>query len=79
MLLACNAVGARSRIERIYQSVFGKYTIQDGADNALQVQLDASIGLAQWRPGETMQQLVAQADAVMYEDKRQSRGLYRMR
>jgi diguanylate cyclase (GGDEF)-like protein len=79
VLLACDSAGARSRVDRIRKSVFGKYTIQDGAGEAQYVQVDASIGLAQWRPGETMQQLVAQADAVMYQDKRQFQGLVRRR
>ena len=75
VLLACDSTGAKTHIRRIYESVFGKYSIQDGSDNDVSVQVDASIGLAQWRPGQTMQQLVAQADAVMYQDKRRSRGL----
>ncbi len=79
VLLACDTAGARARVERIRKSVFGKYTIQDGAGEEQDVQVDASIGLAQWRPGETMQQLVAQADAIMYQDKRQSLGLVRRR
>lgn len=74
VLLACDTAGARTRVERIRKSVFGKYTIQDGAGETHHVQVDASIGLAQWRPGETMQKLVAQADALMYQDKRQSRA-----
>ena len=74
MLLACDTAGARTRVDRIRKSVFGKYTVQDGAGVAHHVQVDASIGLAQWRPGETMKQLIAQADAIMYQDKRQTRG-----
>ena len=74
VLLNCDTAGARICVERIRKSVFGKYTIQDGAGSPHQVQVDASIGLAQWRPGETMQKLVAQADAIMYQEKRQSRG-----
>jgi diguanylate cyclase (GGDEF)-like protein len=79
MLLACDTAGARTRVDRIRKSVFGKYTIQDGAGEAQHVQVDASIGLAQWRPGENMQKLVAQADAIMYQDKRQSQGFARRR
>jgi diguanylate cyclase (GGDEF)-like protein len=77
VLLACDTNGARTHISRIYKSVFGRYTIQDGTDADVCVQVDASVGLAQWRPGQSMQQLVAQADAVMYQDKRQSQGLER--
>ena len=75
VLLACDTNGAKTHVGRIYKSVFGKYLIQDGSDKDVCIQMDASVGLAQWRPGQTMQQLVAQADAVMYQDKRRSRGL----
>jgi PleD family two-component response regulator len=32
------------------------------------------MGLAQWQPGETLQQLVARADSTMYGKKEQARG-----
>jgi hypothetical protein len=31
------------------------------------------MGLAQWRMGQAMQQLIAQADGLMYQHKRQAR------
>lgn len=73
-LLECNLAGAKSHIERIQKWVLGDYTIEVGGGKAPQkVHVDASIGLAQWQPGETIQAVVQQADTAMYEDKRESR------
>jgi diguanylate cyclase (GGDEF)-like protein len=79
VLLACDTNGARTHVARLAKSVFGKYIIKDPSDNDLCVQVDAAMGLAQWRPGQTIEQLMAQADAVMYQDKRQSQGVGRTR
>ena len=59
VVLNCDTDGARAHIARIHESVFGKYTLRDDAENELGVQVDAAVGLAQWRPGQTMQQLIA--------------------
>ena len=75
VLLGGDAPAAASHIGRIREWVFGKYTIQRGANKtAIVVQMDASVGIAQWRPGSTLQQVVAEADAAMYRDKNQSRA-----
>lgn len=64
---------ARVCIERIRSWVFGKYTIKVERDSTeAQVFLDAAIGIAQWRIGMTAQQVIAEADANMYQDKRSS-------
>jgi PleD family two-component response regulator len=39
------------------------------------VEMDASIGVAEWRKGKTAEQLIEEADAEMYRDKKHSRGL----
>lgn len=75
-LLACDASGARAHIERIRQWVFGKYTLQSAAGgNGVQVYMDASIGLAEWHPGESMQVVIAHADQSMYQDKKHANAL----
>ena len=54
--------------------VFGKYTLQLGKGNENPViQVDASIGLAEWRTGKSLQDLISEADAGMYKDKNHSR------
>ena len=71
LVLGCDLAGAKSQVERMQKWVFGKYTIQTGTD-ALTVQVEASIGLAQWQPGQTVQEVIDQADAAMYRDKQES-------
>jgi len=74
VLLSCDVAGASLHTERIRDWVFGKYTIQCGQRGlTANVYMDASIGLAPWTPGETMQQLIAKADAAMYQDKQKPR------
>ena len=75
VLLSCDAVGANSHMDRIREWVFGKYTIQRGANkDATVLHMDASLGLAEWKEGHTMQEVVAEADMAMYRDKNKSRG-----
>ena len=70
MVLDCDLPGARTQIERMQKWVFGDYTIQLAAGkNKVKINLDASIGLAQWQPGETTQHLTERADAAMYQEK----------
>jgi len=74
IVLASDMAGALSHIDRIRHWVFGKYTLQagKGQDNPV-VQVDASIGISEWRIGRSLQDIIAEADAGMYKDKRQSR------
>jgi len=65
---------AEQRIERIRKWTLGDYTLQDGnSDQKVKVYVGASIGVAQWMPGESIEQVIAQADAQMYSDKEKSR------
>ncbi len=74
VVLAGNLNGATSHMERIRKWVFGKYTIPSGVGKDLRdVQVSASVGLAQWRPGQSLQNLITEADAAMYQDKRAAR------
>lgn len=73
VIMKNTAAEARVCVERIRSWVFGKYTIKVERDGSeAQVLLNAAIGLAQWRIGMTGQQVIAEADAHMYEDKRSS-------
>ena len=51
----------------------GDYSIDTGSGGEVKVDVDASIGVAQWLPGKTVKQVIEQADAAMYLDKKQSR------
>jgi diguanylate cyclase (GGDEF)-like protein len=81
VLLTCEMAATPAYIERIERLVFGRYTVENGPGaRALIVQVDASVGIAEWRTGETMQQVVARADTEMYKGKRdpcQGVGRYR--
>jgi diguanylate cyclase (GGDEF)-like protein len=62
--------GAQIQIERLRKWVFGEYTIKTGqGDTEVKVPVDASVGLEQWKPGETLQQIIERADATMYKEK----------
>jgi diguanylate cyclase (GGDEF)-like protein len=58
------------QIERLRKWVFGEYSVKPGPDaKEVKISVDASIGLAQWNPGETLDQVIERADAVMYKEK----------
>ncbi len=66
---------AKAQIERVQRWVFGEYTIQlEPKASAIKVQVEASIGLAQWQPGENVAQLIARADSAMYGQKKKARA-----
>jgi diguanylate cyclase (GGDEF)-like protein len=71
VVLDCDLNAAKSQIERMRKWVFGEYTIQLGAGKGeLKINVDASVGAAQWQAGETIQQVIERADAAMYRDKK---------
>ncbi len=61
---------AQSHVERLQKWVFGGYTLQLGAHGP-KVDLNAALGLVEWRSGETFKEVLARADAVMYKQKAQ--------
>jgi len=69
LVLDCDLPGAQSLMDRILKWVFGEYTIQLGEQGEIKIMVDASVGVAEWKPGETIQQVVARADAAMYKEK----------
>lgn len=71
VLLSCDAAGARLHTNRIREWVFGKYTLEGGeGKKPLEVRVEATMGLAEWHAGDTMEQVIASADAAMYHDKK---------
>jgi diguanylate cyclase (GGDEF)-like protein len=75
VVLDCDLTNAKAQIERMRQWTFGDYTVQAGPGaKATKVRVEASIGLAQWSPDESMQEVIARADAAMYREKRLARG-----
>ena len=72
IVLDCGRSEAESRVERLQKWVCGDYSVR-GKEATLNLRLDASIGLADAQPEETMNALIARADAAMYEHKTASR------
>ena len=68
LVLNCAGPEAHTYIERIEKWVVGDYTIESSTGQR-KIRLDASVGLAEWRPGETLREVIARADAGMYERK----------
>jgi diguanylate cyclase (GGDEF)-like protein len=78
----CGLAEAESRRDRVRKWVCGNYTVKIGS-GPIQLKIDASIGLAEFQPGAPMpgdpvpgdpvKDLLARADAAMYEHKAQSR------
>jgi diguanylate cyclase (GGDEF)-like protein len=74
VLLTCVAIGAGTQVERLRQWVFGDYMLDSAVDSlAHSVRIDAAVGLAEWEPGMAFEQLIAKADAAMYQQKRRLR------
>jgi diguanylate cyclase (GGDEF)-like protein len=69
VVLDCGMEDARRHVERIRKWVFGDYTVtNDGRARKLPV--EAAVGVAEWRFGETTEVMFARADADMYKDKK---------
>ena len=70
LLINCELVEAHKRVDPISKSVFRQYIIECGdGREAVSVFMDAAIGVAAWHPKQTLKQLIAQVDAIMYQDK----------
>jgi diguanylate cyclase (GGDEF)-like protein len=65
IVLAGDAQAAKAYLERMQDWVFGKYTIQSGS-KPFEIHVDASMGMAQWRSGKTVELLIAEADSARY-------------
>jgi diguanylate cyclase (GGDEF)-like protein len=75
MVLECDLAGATLQLDRTKRWTFGEYKIQLG-EGAPEIKVDASasIGLAQWQPGESMKDVIEHADKDMYVNKGQTRN-----
>jgi diguanylate cyclase (GGDEF)-like protein len=74
LVMDCDLPGAKAQIERMRKWVFGEYTIRPGKGTGeVKVVVDAAVGLTQWRPGETVQEVIERADADMYKQKELAR------
>jgi diguanylate cyclase len=60
---------AQARVQRIQEWVLGSYTVQNLSEDS-KIDMSAAVGLAEWQPGETLKEVVARADALMYQEKK---------
>lgn len=62
-------------VYRIRSKMRTPYAVRrgDGLLNTLEV--DAAVGIAQWAPGETLEQVISRADSSMYEEKKRMKTL----
>ncbi len=73
ILLHCRLQEAQAEIDRLGEWVCCNYTLE-GASAPMKLRVNASIGLAERLPGETLKELVDRADAEMYREKAASRA-----
>jgi len=73
LMLNCGMTEAQVQMDRLRKWVCGNYTLQPNS-TPIRLRVDASIGLAERMPGDSIKELVARADAAMYRDKVASRA-----
>ncbi len=69
LLFDCALAEAEAQTVRLQKWICGSYTVR-GKTGEVKLRVEASIGLAERAPGEEMKELLARADAAMYEKKR---------
>jgi len=68
VILDGNIHEAQSHVDRMQKWVYGSYTLHLGAEGP-KVEMTASLGLVEWQAGESLKQVLARADALMYKQK----------
>ncbi len=70
VVMTCPESRARATLGRVKENVFTRYMLRNDNMKFLSpIYVDAAIGVAQWQSGETVEQLIARADAEMYKNK----------
>ena len=64
------ATVAEARMAQVRSWVMGNYRVSNGQSKRVEVKANASLGMAAWDGKETSDELLARADARMYEAKR---------
>jgi len=67
-ILACPLEAAMQKAKEVSEQVSGWYTVNAGG-KSLRVLIRASVGVAEYRAGESLEQLYARADELLYADK----------
>ena len=74
IILDCDLAGSKTQLERVQKWALGEYTIKVGGSKTVKLKVDASVGIAQWKPGQSLNDLISSADAAMYPEKGRGRG-----
>lgn len=69
---------ARTQVDRLRHWVCGSYKLR-GRNGQLELKVDAAIGVAEKRAGDSLEDLLGRADAAMYEQKAAARKAVRAR
>ena len=64
---------AEDRANRIQNNAFGQFLLGDG-DKSIRVNIGSSVGIAQYRVGESANDFFKRADKIMYEKKAQRKA-----
>jgi diguanylate cyclase (GGDEF)-like protein len=67
-ILDCNLSAASSHLDTARKWIFGEYKIDVGGQPR-RVHVNGAIGVAEWKPGDTMLEVLGRADAAMYQQK----------
>jgi len=72
IILDCDPDCARGQIEGLRKWVFGDYRLKAGKSE-VRVAVTGSVGLAHWKPGQSLHDVIGNADAAMYKEKKSHR------
>lgn len=72
VLMECGMQAARAQVDRLREWVCGNYKVQ-AINGTKSLKVNASIGLAEFIPGEPMKSVLDRADAAMYQNKAANR------
>lgn len=62
-------------IYRLRSRACGRYIIRRKEGTLDTLEVDAAVGIAQWMPGDTQEEVISRADQSMYEDKKRMKAL----
>lgn len=68
IVLDCPYMSAKMQVQRLRKWALGEYEIEAG-EHKIKLCASASFGIAEWRYGESMLQVLSRADADMYREK----------
>ena len=65
----------RPQVQRLQREVCTRYMLHGSDGFYSTLDIEAAVGVAQWRPGESARQVIARADEDMYRDKNRIKNM----